>query len=39
MHHESEINLARRYIKVGGYAEAFPFLKAAALDADCIIIV
>jgi len=39
MHHESEISLARRYIKVGRYAEAVPFLKAAAVYADCIIIV
>lgn len=39
MHHESEISLARRYIKVARYAEAVPLLKAGVVYADYIVIV
>jgi hypothetical protein len=39
MHHKSEISLARRYIKVGRYAEAVPLLKAAVVYAEYIVIV
>lgn len=39
MHHESEIGLPRRYVKVGRYAEPVPSLKPAAVYAACIITV